>query len=196
MAKMDETTLLPLSIEPQELVYQDRNQKISKVLARFEGFSKEYYVSDQGQRAAVVAVQNNKVLFVRQYRLLIDALSYEIPGGRVDESETPEAAAIRECLEETGVRCLNLKPLISYHLSLDVSKNYTSVFYTEEAEEITKGSLDQHAWIPLSHCVDMVFSQQIADSLSIIALLTYHTLASRPGCIKSPYENGGSPGGK
>jgi 8-oxo-dGTP diphosphatase len=28
----------------------------------------------------------------------------EFPGGRVDDGETPEDAAIRECYEETGVR--------------------------------------------------------------------------------------------
>ena len=117
---MSETVSLPLSIEPQEIVYQDRNQRIRRVLARFDGFSKEYYVSDHGQRAALVAVRNGEVLLVRQYRLLINGLSYEIPGGRIDENEAPEAAAIRECLEETGIRCLNAKSLIGYHPSLDI----------------------------------------------------------------------------
>lgn len=90
---MSEITLLPSRIEPQELVYQDRNQKLCRIIARFDGFSKEYYVSDHGQRAAVVAVRNGEVLLTRQYRLLINGLSYEIPGGRVDEKETPKAAA-------------------------------------------------------------------------------------------------------
>ena len=173
---MSETTSLPLSIEPQEIVYQDRNQRIQRILARFDGFNKEYYVSDHGRRAAIVAVRNGEILLVRQYRLIINALSYEIPGGRVSENETPEAAAIRECLEETGVQCLNLKPLIGYHPSLDIWKNYTQVFYSEELEEIAKDSSDRRVWIPLARCIDMVFAQQIVDSLSIVALLAYHTL--------------------
>ena len=176
---MSETILLPLSIEPQELVYQDRNQKIYRIIAQFDGFSKEYYVSDHGQRAAVVAVRNGEVLLVRQYRLLINGLSYEIPGGGVDENETPEAAAIRECLEETGVQCLNLKPLISYHPGLDIWKNYTCVFYSEELKEIEKDNSERRVWIPLERCIEMVFSQQIMDSLSIVALLAYQTLIGR-----------------
>ena len=176
---VSETTLLPLSIEPQELVYQDRNQKIYRIVARFDGFSKEYYVSDHGQRASVVAVRNSEVLLVRQYRLLINGLSYEIPGGRVDENETPEAAAIRECLEETGVQCLNLKPLISYHPSLDIWKNYTYVFYSEEIKEIEKDNSERRVWIPLERCIEMVFAQQIVDSLSIVALLAYQTLIDK-----------------
>jgi ADP-ribose pyrophosphatase len=173
---VSETTLFPLSIEPQELVYQDRNQKIYRIVAQFDGFSKEYYVSDHGQRSAVVAVRNGEVLLVRQYRLLINGLSYEIPGGRVDENETPEAAAIRECLEETGVQCLNLKPLISYHPSLDIWKNYTYVFYSEELKEIEKDNSERRVWIPLERCIEMVFAQQIVDSLSIVAILAYQTL--------------------
>jgi len=147
---MSETTLLPLRIEPQELVYQDKNQKLYRIIARFDGFSKEYYVSDHGQRAAVVVVRSGEVLLTRQYRLLINRLSYEIPGGRVDEKETPKAAAIRECLEETGVQCLNLKPLISYHPSLDIWKNYTYIFYSKEFKEIAENNSDRRIWITLS----------------------------------------------
>lgn len=173
---ISETTSLPLSIEPQEVVYQDRNQKIQKIVARFDGFSKEYYVSDHGQRAALLAVRNGEVLLVRQYRLLINRLSYEIPGGRIEENETPEAAAIRECLEETGIQCLNLRPLISYHPSLDIWKNYTHVFYSEELKEFAKENPERRVWIPLARCIEMIFAQQIVDSLSIVSLLAYHTL--------------------
>lgn len=173
---MDETIRLPLSIETGEIVYQDRNQTISRVTAHFDGFSKEYFVSDHGQRVAVLVVRGNDALLVRQYRLLINGLSYEIPGGRADEGETLEAAAARECLEESGVRCWNLKPLISYQAALDIWKNYTHTFLSEDCEEVLASDSDRRVWIPLSRCIEMVFTQQIVDSLSIVALLAYHTL--------------------
>ena len=176
---MDETLQLPLSIETGEIVYQDRNQTISRLTACFDGFSKEYFVSDHGQRVAVLVVRSNDVLLVRQYRLLINGLTYEIPGGRVDEGETLEAAAARECLEESGVRCWNLKPLISYHAALDIWKNHTHIFLSEECEEIAASDPDRRVWIPLPRCINMVFEQQIVDSLSIVALLAYHTLRAR-----------------
>ena len=90
-----------------------------------------------------------------------------------------EAAAIRECIEETGVQCSNLKPLISYHPSLDIWNNYTYVFYSELPEEIALDSRNQRGWIPLEHCIDMVFTRQLVDSLSIVALLTYNTLVNK-----------------
>lgn len=120
---MGETTLLPLSIEPRELVYQDRNQKLYRIIARFDGFSKEYYVSDHGQRAAVVAVRNGEVLLARQYRLLINGLSYEIPGGRVDEKETPKSAACDQLRDIfSGLiesNCLYGFPLSGYRCAMD-----------------------------------------------------------------------------
>ena len=173
---MTETTLLPLSLESQEIVYRDRNQSIQRVVARFDGFEKEYFVSDHGLRAAVMVVRNDEILLVRQYRLLINGLSYEIPGGRIDENETPEQAAIRECLEETGVVCSDLKLLIDYLPSLDIWKNHTYVFYTEKIENEEKEKSDRHEWIPLENCVSMIFGGQITDSLSIIAILACRTM--------------------
>ena len=175
---MDETLLLPLRIKTGEIVYRDRNQTISRVTAHFDGFSKEYFISDHGQRVAVLVVSDNDVLLVRQYRLLINGLSYEIPGGRLDEGETLEGAAARECLEESGVRCWNLKPLVNYHAGLDTWKNYTHTFLSEESEEVSNHK-DQRVWIPLPRCIEMVFGQQIVDSLSIIALLAYQALRAR-----------------
>jgi 8-oxo-dGTP diphosphatase len=36
---------------------------------------------------------------------------WEFPGGKIEPGETPEAAAVRECLEETG---LQVQPLFRY----------------------------------------------------------------------------------
>jgi 8-oxo-dGTP diphosphatase len=36
---------------------------------------------------------------------------WEFPGGKIEPGETPEAAAVRECLEETG---LTVEPLFRY----------------------------------------------------------------------------------
>lgn len=168
----------------REVVYGDRFQKIYGVTADFGGFTKEYFVRDSGQRAGVVVVREKSVLLVRQYRLLIDRLSWEIPGGKVNEGETPEAAAVRECLEETRVRCGNLKPLVSFHPGLDILHNPTYLFYTNEFQETIGHNLPvnevcQHVWMPLARCSEMVFEQKIVDGLSLVALLAYQTLTGR-----------------
>jgi ADP-ribose pyrophosphatase len=42
-------------------------------------------------------------MLVRQYRHAVDETMWELPAGSVEEGETPEAAARRECHEELGV---------------------------------------------------------------------------------------------
>ncbi len=169
---MSETTQLPLSIEPGKIVYRDRNQTIQRVVARFSGFDKEFFVSNHGQRAGLMLVKNGKVLLVKQYRLLVNGISYEIPGGRIEAKETPEAAAGRECFEETGVRCTNLKPFFDYQPGLDIFKNHTYIFYSENAEE-TKENADRRAWKPLKSFSEKIFSHKIIDTMTMMAYFTY-----------------------
>ena len=100
---ISETTCLPETIESHGFVYVDNFKKIERITAKFDGFNKEYFVSDFGEKSAVLVMHDSSVLLVRQYRLLINCLSFEVPGGKVDDGEAPEDSAIRECLEETGV---------------------------------------------------------------------------------------------
>jgi hypothetical protein len=71
--------------------------------------------------------------------------------------------------------------LISYHAALDIWKNRTHIFLSEECEEVVVSDPDRRVWIALPRCIDMVFEQQIVDSLSIVALLAYHTLKIKQG---------------
>ena len=43
-----------------------------------------------------------QVILIRQYRYAVNAFLWELPAGSVDEGETPEQAARRECHEEIG----------------------------------------------------------------------------------------------
>jgi ADP-ribose pyrophosphatase len=43
-----------------------------------------------------------RVVLIRQYRYAVNAFLWELPAGSVDEGESPEQAAARECHEEIG----------------------------------------------------------------------------------------------
>jgi ADP-ribose pyrophosphatase len=53
--------------------------------------------------AVIVPVpEPGKVILIRQYRYAVNRWLWECPAGSVDEGETPEQAARRECHEEIG----------------------------------------------------------------------------------------------
>src|SRR5258706_10702558 len=146
--------------------------------ADFGGFSKDYYVVHFGPRVGVVALNQDKLLLVRQYRFLVNDLSWEIPGGKVEPEETPEVAGARECVEETGVRCTGLKKLVAYYPGLDNVENRTTLLYTEEAQPPARfvsnaAEVEEIAWIPFDECLRMVFAEKILDALTVVGILSY-----------------------
>jgi ADP-ribose pyrophosphatase len=158
--------------------YRNPFMEIRHTHADFGAFSKDYYVIHLGPRVGVVAVRDRKVLLARQYRFLIDALSWEIPGGKVEADETPEVSGARECLEETGILCRNLRPLVTYYPGLDNVQNRTTLLYSEEVEQAraftsNAAEVEEIDWVPLERCVQMVFSQEILDALTVVGILAY-----------------------
>lgn len=170
---------------PKRLDYKNPHMEVNYTSANFGNFSKEYFVVELGPRAGVIALNNDNILMTRQYRFLIDGMSWEVPGGKVDPGETPEHAAVRECIEETGFKCRNLKPLVEYYPGLDNFNNRTTLLYTEDVEITSPFSADETeiteiAWIPFSDCLRMVFSGEILDALTVTGLLAYQCFAQRP----------------
>lgn len=53
--------------------------------------------------------EQGELLLVRQYRPGAGAVTLEVPGGHIEAGETPEQAARKELLEETGYEAGNLE---------------------------------------------------------------------------------------
>jgi ADP-ribose pyrophosphatase len=52
----------------------------------------------------LIPIQDDgRVLLIRQYRVSVDAELWELPAGSLRSGENAEAAAVRECVEETGL---------------------------------------------------------------------------------------------
>jgi 8-oxo-dGTP pyrophosphatase MutT (NUDIX family) len=176
----------PVKVSAKQLTYRNPFLQIYLTRANFGEFNKDYYVVHFGPRAGIVAVRDGEVLLVRQYRFLLDELSWELPGGTIEEGEEPMIGAIRECYEETGVTCRNLRQLIVYYPGLDNVDNRTTIFYTEDVEVTncfvsTTAEVREIVWVPLEKCVEMIFKQGILDAMSIAGLLAYDVLRHNRG---------------
>lgn len=49
----------------------------------------------------IPVLDDGRVVLIRQYRHSVKRVLWEFPAGSIDPGETPEAAALRECEEET-----------------------------------------------------------------------------------------------
>ena len=74
-----------------------------KVIARPQPHGDAYYMLELPDYVSVVAMTpSRELLFVRQFRQVVDRETLELPSGHVEPRESPEDAARRELLEETG----------------------------------------------------------------------------------------------
>jgi 8-oxo-dGTP pyrophosphatase MutT (NUDIX family) len=116
-----------------------------------------------------------RVWLVGQHRYPLDAYSWEIPEGGCPESETPEATALRELREETGLVAGRLELIATSHLSNSVSDEVAYVF---RATELTEGPHEPEGCerievrrLDWNEAWEMFRRGEITDSMSVIALL-------------------------
>ena len=50
----------------------------------------------------VIVNEKDEIMMIQSKRYVTSRLEWEIPAGRIESNESPENAAMRECLEETG----------------------------------------------------------------------------------------------
>ncbi|MBI4311427.1 MAG: NUDIX hydrolase [Chloroflexi bacterium] len=115
------------------------------------------------------------VLLERQYRRPVGEWILEVPAGGMNEGETPEEAARRELLEETGYAASKLERLASFYMSPGFC---TELMHAFLATGLTAGKATpeedefiQVEAVPLSRALEMVSSGEIRDAKTIAVLL-------------------------
>jgi ADP-ribose pyrophosphatase len=116
-----------------------------------------------------------RVILIRQYRYAAEGYVYEVPAGRLDKGESPEACAHRELKEETGYTAAVMTPLTTIFTTPGFTDERIHLFLATglesgdaslESDEV----LDIHP-VSMSDALEMIRSGAICDGKTISALL-------------------------
>jgi 8-oxo-dGTP pyrophosphatase MutT (NUDIX family) len=125
----------------------------------------------------VLAIENDFIYLVGQYRYPLERYSWEIPEGGCPEGEDPLDAARRELEEETGLRAENWHKLGGAYLSNSVSDEFAIWFV---ATELTQGERRPEGTeqleirrVPFGDAFRMAMSGEISDAISQLAIMQY-----------------------
>lgn len=124
---------------------------------------------------AIVPVIDDDVLMVRQYRYTTGGWLLEIPAGKLEPDEKPEACAIRETEEETGYRPSELEPLGWIWPTPGFCDEKIWLFLARGLEQTQQGLEDDEVLelerMPLKEAIEKAAKGEIHDGKSNVALL-------------------------
>jgi ADP-ribose pyrophosphatase len=127
--------------------------------------------------AAILAIEDGKVLLVRQHRFS-HGYVLEIPAGTLEKGERPLKCAHRELREETGHTAKKMIPLIKYYPSIGYNTEIIHCYLASGIKKVGSLQLDHDeimsvVKIDFKKVVKMIMSGKITDSKTICAVLTY-----------------------
>lgn len=99
-----------------------------------DGRSVTWEIVERVPAVAVLAETAGRLVLVRQYRPAVGETLWELPAGKVDAGETPEAAARRELAEETGYVAETLLPVLEFFPSPGYTSERVHIFHAVDVK--------------------------------------------------------------
>lgn len=146
----------------------------------------EFHLIEAPSWVAILAVtEQDELVLVDQYRHGAQRTSRELPAGVIDEGETPERAAQRELLEETGYASDRWSPLIEVNTEPSRHTTRACFFVALGAKRVREQRLDPSEniavqLVPAREVLALVEDGTIVHGVHVGALL----LAERRGLVR------------
>lgn len=128
----------------REEVFSKYGKKIEKVDFKLPGGKvSDFYIKKEGPAVGILALtKDQQVILVKQFRPGPKLILEELPGGYVDKNETPEQAAERELLEETGYKGKAKFITTAYDCAYSTMNRYCVV--ATDCEKVADQKLDEN----------------------------------------------------
>jgi len=125
----------------------------------------------------ILAVIDDKIILVKQFRYAYDQDTIEIPAGKLELNEDSSYAGARELEEETGYSCKELVPVTEIYPTPGYCDEIIHLYEAKDVfkvENPLEGDIDEFInvlFVPIDEAYQMVINQEIKDSKTIIAVM-------------------------
>jgi ADP-ribose pyrophosphatase len=121
------------------------------------------------------AGEDPQLLLIKQYRYAAEGFLYEIPAGRLDPGELPEACAVRELREETGCTTRSVEHMYTFYTTPGFTDEKIHLFLAVGLErgEATreKDEFLEVETLSLSRALELIRSGEIRDGKTVVGIL-------------------------
>lgn len=132
------------------------------------------YVRHPGAVVIIAALENNKLLFERQFRYPLRRVFLELPAGKIDPGEPILDTARRELREETGYKARIWRHLGTMHPCIGYSDERIEIFLAQGltylGHERDHGEFLEVIELSLADAVASVRDGEITDAKTITAM--------------------------
>lgn len=138
-----------------------------------------YYIDSRDWVIVVAKTPLNELILIRQFRWGSDELSWEFPGGIIDDGEDPVEAGLRELQEETGYVAKSGRLIGHARPNPAILNNFCHIVLAEDVELHHEGTdWDEHEEIevralPEPTVLEWAADGEISHSLALTGLLFY-----------------------
>ncbi len=114
-----------------------------------DGSQKKYYWAELPKAVVIVALVDDEIIFVDQYRPAIGEQCLELPAGIVEDGESATTAGARELREETGFDPSGISLLEDYWVATGVLRHRRAVVFAEGLMP-TERDLDENEFLTVT----------------------------------------------
>lgn len=151
------------------------NVRVDAVLLPDGRESTREVVEYSGAVAVVALTAAMEVVLVRQYRYPIGRGLIEVPAGKIEEGEEPEACARRELMEEAGYKAGSWRCLGRFYSTPGFTSELMHLYLAQDLtlyeQAPDEDEFVQVVRVPFEKALEMVLLGEICDAKSICGLL-------------------------